>query len=88
MKGKGKGMMMKGKGKKGLMMKGKGKGFNKGKGKGKGLKGKGKEKNDGCFICGSQEHWAMLKSCFNLGSNKIPNLSAWFSKSEELAASQ
>ena len=51
-------MMMKGKGK-GLMKgKGKGFGFNKGKGKGKGLKGKGKGKNDGCFICGSPDHWA------------------------------
>ena len=49
MKGKRKGLMM---------MKGKGKGFNKGKGKGKGLKGKGKGKNDGCFICGSRDHWA------------------------------
>ena len=66
MQGKGKGMMMKGKGKglmkgkgKGLMKgKGKGFGFNKGKGKGKGLKGKGKGKNDGCFICGSRDHWA------------------------------
>ena len=65
MKGKGKGFM-KGKGKgfpkgkgKGLMMKGKGKGFTKGKGKGKGLmKGKGKGKGDGCFICGSRDHWA------------------------------
>ena len=59
MKGKGKGMMMKGKGK-GLMMKGKGKGkgFGFNKGKGKGLKGKGKGKSDGCFICGSRDHWA------------------------------
>ena len=57
MKGKGKGMMTKGKGK-GLMTKGKGKGFGFNKGKGKGLKGKGKGKNDGCFICGSRDHWA------------------------------
>ena len=59
-KGKGKGKSKgtwKGKGK-GLMTKGKGKGFSKGKGKSKGLKGKGKGRNDGCFICGSHDHWA------------------------------
>ena len=69
-KGKGKGLKGKGKGFKGKgkgfpkgqgkgFPKGKGRGFPKGKGKGKGLKGKNnKRKNDGCFICGSRDHWA------------------------------